>query len=103
MERDSEGKNLVMHAMRLRRDHGLVRAQPARDVLVAALHRLEVVHRLLARHRVSEKELEQHLVADLEALDRRVGHPSMQRLLAERGEVVPPALPRYPLGVLGLY
>src|SRR5580704_1551051 len=50
--------------------------------------------RFLLQHRVGEEELEQHLVADLEALDRRVGDPCVQRLLALRSQVIEGALPR---------
>ena len=79
--------------LRLRLRHRLVRAQPRRDLLVAAAHRFEMPNRLLARHRVGEEELEQHLVSDLQGLDRRVGHPRAQRLLALGGEVVEGAVP----------
>src|SRR5450759_170171 len=87
--------------MRLRHDHRFVRTQSLRNLLVAAAHRLELANRLLLRHGVREKELEQHLVADLAVLDRRVGHPRVQRLLSLRGEVVEGSMPRAARGVLG--
>src|SRR5450759_2125927 len=102
VERDPELHDLVMHAMRLRRSHRFVLSKPGRDLLVAPAHRLEMRERLLARHRVGEEELEQHLVADLQVLDLRVGHPRVQRLLALRREVVEGALPGALRCVLGL-
>src|SRR5450759_2409969 len=94
VERDPELHDLVVHAMRLCRSHRFVLSKPGRDLLVAPAHRLEMRDRLLLRHRVGEEELEQHLVADLQALDRRICHPAVQRLLALRGEVIEGALAR---------
>src|SRR5450759_581995 len=102
VERDPELHDLVMHAMRLRRSHRFVLSKTGRDLLVAPAHRLEMRDRLLLRHRVGEKELEQHLVADLQVLDRRVCRPRVQRLLTFRGEVIEGPLPCALRCVLGL-
>ncbi len=88
--------------MRLRPGHRLVLAQRLRHLLVPAAHRLEMTGGLLARHRVGEEEFEEHLVADLQVLDRGVGHPRVKGLSAFRGQVVEGSLPGAARGVLGI-